>query len=486
MKYFYTYKVEDRFWVYDRYSNKITEIDELTYKIFSTYNQHKFDIKEVIHYFQDLANKNELVMKTNEIKHFQNKYNMFQPFDFDKCSMPITDKELEVKYNNEAHQFVFNLTDDCNLRCKYCKFGGSYIGIKEHQQRTMSYDIIDAGIDLIKKYYKNKEKLNISFYGGEPLMEFKKIEYIVNKTKCLYNNVGFSFTTNGVFLNKNIIEFLIKHNFILMISLDGAKKNHDKNRITKNGKGTFDIISKRIKKIKEINIDYYHNNVGFVVTIAPPYNLIELINYFEKNTHITQPFFVSTVDPFGTTYFDNFNMKIQNKRLSEQYQELIDEYINLKIKNIYNNRVKIIGDFLGVSLLDLDDRPLFPLESTQIKPNGACLPGLKSLFINTDGNLGMCEKVHEQITIGNVKDGIDIKKIKELNDEYYNVVDKVCLNCWAYRLCKSCQVDSVENGRFTIERKKNACKIKKRAIISDIKVYTQIKMNNSDAFKRLP
>lgn len=75
-----------------------------------------------------------------------------------------------------------------------------------------------------------------------------------------------------------------------MISLDGSKEIHDNNRVTKNGKGTFNIISKRINEIKEIDINYYNKNVGFVVTIAPPYNLLELINFFERNTNITQPF----------------------------------------------------------------------------------------------------------------------------------------------------------------------------------------------------
>jgi len=46
IKYFFTYKIEDRFWVYDRYSNKISEIDELTYNIFTTYDKHQFDEKK--------------------------------------------------------------------------------------------------------------------------------------------------------------------------------------------------------------------------------------------------------------------------------------------------------------------------------------------------------------------------------------------------------------------------------------------------------
>jgi len=482
MKYFYPYKVEDRFWVYDRYSNKITEVDELTYKIIASYSKHHFDEEKVTRYLKDLADKEDLAEKTRDIKHYQKEYDIFKPFNLYRCIMPVTDRDLEIKYENEIHHFIYNLTKDCNLRCKYCKFGGTYVGVKTHNTNSMSYDIIDESINLIKQYYKKKETLFIAFYGGEPLMEFKKMKYIVKKIKYFYDNVSFSFTTNGTLLNKKIIEFLIKNDFLLMISLDGSKDIHNNNRVTKNGRETFDIIIKRINEIKENNIRYYNRNVGFVVTIAPPYNLIEIINFFEKNTNINQRLFVSAVEPFGTSYFDNFNMKIQNKKLRKQYKELIEEYIILKTKNIYNLRTKILNDFFGIALLELDDRYIFPLESSQIPPNGACFPGLKSLFINIDGKLGMCEKVNDQITFGDVKNGININKVKYIYKNYCGLVDKMCLNCWAYRLCKSCYIESISDGRNSLKRKLEYCHIKKEEIINNLETYTRIKMHNSDAF----
>lgn len=485
MKYFYTYKAEDRFWVYDRYSNKIVEIDELTYKIFTTYDKHQFDEKKAVLCLNGTSDKKQVIQKVKDIKQYQNDYDMFKPLDIEKCVMPVFDKELKTKYENEVHHIIFNLTDDCNLRCKYCKFGGTYEGARTHSPKSMSYEVIDEGIKLIKKYYKNKETLIIAFYGGEPLMEFEKIKYIVQKIKSLYKDVNFTFTTNGILLSKKIFSFLVKHDFSLNISLDGSKKIHDSNRVTKTGKGTFDIISKRINGIKEIDINYFNRKIGFNVTIAPPYNLIELVDFLEGITNINQQVFLDFVDPYGTNYFDNFDMRIENEKLTIQFEQLMNEYIILKTKNIWNLRAKLLGDFFGSSLLELDDRYMYPLETSQISPNGTCFPGLTNLFITTKGKLGMCEKVNEEITFGNVKNGIDISEVKIIYNEYCNVINKVCLDCWAYRLCKSCYISSILNGRISVKRKMKDCKYKKRLIINDLEAYTRIKMYNADAFKTI-
>ena len=266
---------------------------------------------------------------------------MFKLVDIEKCVMPVTYDELIWKYNNEIRHIIFNLTDDCNLRCKYCKFGGTYAGIKTHNKNSMSYDIINAAIKFIEDYYKNKETLIIAFYGGEPLLEYNKIKYIVSKINTKYKDFRFAFTTNGILLNTNNINFLIENNFTIKISLDGPKLFHDRNRITKTGKGSFDIITKKIETIKKIDLNYFKKKVGFVLTISPPYDLVELLNFFEKNTYINQPIIISFVDPIGTSFFDSYDMEYENEKLKEQHKVLLSEYYEAKSKEIWNLRVKI-------------------------------------------------------------------------------------------------------------------------------------------------
>ena len=57
-------------------------------------------------------------------------------------------------------------------------------------------------------------------------------------------------TTNGTLMTEDVIEFLVKYEFNLMISLDGDKKSHDINRRFKTGKGSFDIILENLSRLK--------------------------------------------------------------------------------------------------------------------------------------------------------------------------------------------------------------------------------------------
>jgi len=481
MKYYYPYKVLNRYWVYDRYSNKISEVDSVTYKIFSTFDKHTFDESKAIECLKSYAEKNIIIEKIKEIKKYGKIHNMFKPMDIQKCIMPINDTELIKKYKNEIRHVVFNLTDDCNLRCKYCKFGGTYDYVKTHIKRNMSYEIINASLRFIANHYKKKETLIIAFYGGEPLLEFKKIKYIVENLNNQYKNVRYAFTTNGVLLKNEIITFLIKNNFSIKISLDGPKIAHDRNRITQNGTGSFDLIEKKINMIKKTNLNFFKKKVGFVLTIAPPYNLNEVLNFFEKNTYLNQPVIINFVDPIGTNFFDGFNMEYENKKLKDQQKELLKEYFKLKIKGIHTVRLKLLEEFFGKNLFVMDKRYIFPLEKF-VSPNGACYPGLDRLFITTEGKLTMCEKVNEDLPFGDVFNGINIEYVKNIYNDYCSLIDKVCLDCWAYRICRSCFNGSIENGVLSEKRKRIDCKFKKQAAINKLHNYTRLKMVDENIF----
>jgi len=191
----------------------------------------------------------------------------------------------------------------------------------------------------------------------------------------------------------------------------------------------------------------------------------------------------SYIDPFDTTYFENFNMIRENKKLNLQLKNLSEKYTSLKIKNDKSLLSKLLDDYYGKAMLTLDQRKIFSIRSTKIFPNGTCLPGLDRLFISTDGNLGMCEKVNESLIIGDVENGFDLRKIKKITDDYCKIVNKVCLDCWAYRLCSSCYLSALKENKLDEVRKREDCQRRKTSIINNLKLYTKIKMANPEAFK---
>lgn len=111
---------------------------------------------------------------------------------------------------------------------------------------------------------------NIGFYGGEPLLQFdlmcRIIEYAEERMRG--RPLTFNMTTNGSLLNNKIIEYLEAHKVRTLISLDGPKEINDKNRVFKNGSGTYETVINNIKHIKE-NHPSYFNNVSINMVIDP-------------------------------------------------------------------------------------------------------------------------------------------------------------------------------------------------------------------------
>lgn len=105
---------------------------------------------------------------------------------------------------------VFEVTDACNLHCKYCAYADMYEGFDVRSNTNMPLYkaklIIDYLQDLWEKnIYRDMEKhVYISFYGGEPLLNMGFIKQIVKYTEKLPNTgrtFNYSMTTNAILLD---------------------------------------------------------------------------------------------------------------------------------------------------------------------------------------------------------------------------------------------------------------------------------------------
>ena len=141
------------------------------------------------------------------------------------------------------------LTDDCNLRCKYCYCG------EERKKDSINVKFVKRAISDFKN---QGNKLFVRFFGnGEPTLEFEKIKEIYDYTKNLDNDAIFEIQTNGTF-NKEIAEWISKHIDIVWISYDGTTEANDFYRVNKNNDGVSKIVENNIKflngKVKELGV----------------------------------------------------------------------------------------------------------------------------------------------------------------------------------------------------------------------------------------
>ena len=100
------------------------------------------------------------------------------------CEKTINSKDILRNILN-LKQLTFEVTDNCNLKCKYCGYGELYSWYDAREAKNMSFDDIKLLLDHIIELWRMYEVDNssyqtyISFYGGEPLMNTAFIKEVI-------------------------------------------------------------------------------------------------------------------------------------------------------------------------------------------------------------------------------------------------------------------------------------------------------------------
>jgi uncharacterized protein len=153
-------------------------------------------------------------------------------------------------------------TEGCNLACHYC-FEKDMLGY-----RRMPLDIAQAAIDLLFKYSHNERHLYITHFGGEPTLNFSAIrnvtEYTEEKASFLGKSISFNMTSNGVLFTESIVDYFVKYKIMVLLSVDGLEPTHNRYRVDKRGRGTFEKVMKGLLLLKRVQ-----PWVGAKMTVMP-------------------------------------------------------------------------------------------------------------------------------------------------------------------------------------------------------------------------
>jgi uncharacterized protein len=144
-------------------------------------------------------------------------------------------------------QVVLNL--DCNLACSYCYEGG----MKGRNYMSPDTASILAGL-AETRYIAQGKSVELSFYGGEPLMSLDLIVFFSERLQktAVANGTTYSFNmvTNGTLLTAAMVEKLLPFGFTgAKVTLDGPRENHNCFRPFVSGKGSFDLIVSNLKEV---------------------------------------------------------------------------------------------------------------------------------------------------------------------------------------------------------------------------------------------
>lgn len=163
-------------------------------------------------------------------------------------------KDTFTENKNNYSLLRILLTDICNLNCSYCKVEKN---IKSPTKMSTPACKLIKAINLINSSDSTKPKI-IHITGGEPLIFFNKIKFLVNYIKKIdvNNSINIIIGTNAILMSEEIVNFIKKSHIKLIVSLDGTRRMHNLLRVDHAGKGSFDRVIKGLEIIRKKEIEY--------------------------------------------------------------------------------------------------------------------------------------------------------------------------------------------------------------------------------------
>ena len=347
-------------------------------------------------------------------------------------------------------QLVFEVTDACNLKCKYCAYGEMYDDYDAREEKMLPVDkairLIDYLVDFWNSGRNNASFKNmfISFYGGEPLlnMSFIKeiVDYIEHQINCPIHKFKFSMTTNAMLLHKHM-DYLQEHNFFLLISLDGNEKNTGY-RVDKANHPIFNHIVKNVDLLKEKYPDYFRNNINFNAVLHNN-NSVEEIYRFFKDRYNKIPT-IGELNNIGIRKDKQEQFKRAYKNAheslhqSEHYEEIErDMFIS---SGSYQSLTLFLHQYSGFVFKDYTDL-LFDNKGLKSTPTGTCIPFSKKMYVTVNGKIMPCERIGHQFALGEITDTkvvLNMESIANKYNEWYAKFEHQCSGCKATQSCIQC------------------------------------------------
>lgn len=367
----------------------------------------------------------------------------------DKILFSDDDYEKYAKYSvaSPVKAMCLNIAHDCQLRCKYCFASTGDFG---KGRKLMSYETGKHAIDFLLENSGDRPNLELDFFGGEPLMNFKVVKQIVEYARSREAEYGkkfrFTITTNGLLLDDEKIDFINKEMSNVVLSIDGRKEVNDYFRVLPNGQGCYDMILPKYKKLVEGRGDKEYYVRG---------------TFTNKNLDFSNDVFALYDAGFDQISVEPVVGDSDEYALTEKdLPAVFKEYEILSKKIIDNEKTGKKFNFFHF-MLDLDQGPC------AIKRLRGCGCGNDYIAITPDGDIYPCHQFVgiDEYKMGNIDEGTfnqDMKK-EFASAHVYSKPD--CKKCWAKFYCSGgCNANNYQYMGDIHTAHKISCQLEKKRL----------------------
>lgn len=314
----------------------------------------------------------------------------------------------------------------CMLKCRYC----FYHDVSEHRmmkshglmRQEVAHTLIDQACDAVDE----DGSITFAFQGGEPTVAgisfFEDFCSYAAKRKKAKQTIKYAIQTNGYVIDDTWCSLFQTYHFLVGVSLDGYKENHDYFRLTSGNKATFSRVMETILRLRKAHVD---TNILTVLSKQLAKHPQKLYDFYKKQgfSHIQLIPCLAGLDeeenPFALTpvLFSTFYKKFYDLWLKD-YQ---------------------LGHAMSIYLFD----NIIPMYAN-IPPQQCGLLGFCSLqfVIESDGSVYPCDfYVLDEYCGGNIME-MSLKQIAESTAINSFLKEKKVENV----TCKSCNFQSVCHG----------------------------------------
>ena len=330
-------------------------------------------------------------------------------------------KKFTDVYNCDS--ITLNVTDGCNIACRYCFEHDKHPAIMKPQT---AIDIVDAAYNKVSS---GVGTFTINIFGGEPLLNWPAIKAVLDHCAEKKYKTKMGITTNLTLLTDEMIKYFDDYEVMLMVSIDGIKKVHDRNRC-----GTYDTVVKNIHRLIDAGLALF---IEARLTIMP-----EDAKYAAEGVKELIEMGINNLCPMAVV--DVAWSKEHLAELKQCYLDMFELYFsymndetckrNISIKNTNDILVNVMSP-------EVDDPLMCPIYSD------------KWCCFDTNADVYPChqcptstEDRKKMTKIGNLYTGIDMSKFacKDVHTPY---LKEQCKDCIGKAICKGGCIS--ENWRMT-------------------------------------
>lgn len=323
--------------------------------------------------------------------------------------------------NDKVAGLYLFVCQDCNLRCSYC-----YGDEGEYGNRcNMSEETLQQTFDT---FYRERDgKHFITFFGGEPLMNFPIMQRTAEMSRTHREtgkaDISLGIVTNGTLYNEKIRSFFEEHIDNVTFSLDGPQEINDGQRLSKSGRSVYEEAEKNIHRLTEQG---QFNWAFRSVVTSRSYDRVEEI--FDH------------LDAFGSGGIGLVDVDLPDSHPlhvnDEQYQRFLDQIVEVNRKGLKS--------FLDGDQAVAFEYPFYILFYLISRSHTLyhCNAGSNLLAVTAEGDVYPCHRFvgESEFCIGNVSDPQlkERPRYQEMRRRFIDLtVDTrpVCRSCWARYLC---------------------------------------------------